>query len=79
MALPKYLYFVVVEKYGDTLKRAYVEKVYKLENLKSQFTRGRHFENILIIQLADSKAQAEQLKKCWNESYKNLGNLYNFE
>lgn len=78
MALPNYLYFVVIEKYNEKL-RAHVEKVHRLTNLKSQFTSGRHFENILIIHLADSKAHAEQLEKIWNESYKNQGILYNFE
>lgn len=78
MAIPSYLYFVVVEKHNEKL-RAHTEKVHRLTNLKNQFASGRHFENILIIHLADDKTNAEQLEKSWNESYKANGQLYEFE
>lgn len=78
MAIPNYLYFVVVEKYENEKVRAHIEKVYKNTNLKNQFASGRHFENILIIHLADSKRHAEQLGVSWNNSYKEQGRLYNY-
>lgn len=78
MALSNYLYFVVVEKFEDNKFRAHFEKVHRLSNLKSQFTSGRHLENIDVIHLAKSKKDAEMLTECWNANYKTNNMLHSY-